>query len=239
MKKKQLAVDANPNPAGDPTPKTKAKVTTPNIPTKDADIDTLASNVSKKWADNPTFTLAWIDQSAFAEMSDSFSTNLNNRLTVGGSRPSKTQTLKQVNTSINGAVKEVKVYIEKKFKKANAAAQFGRYGIVKENGNYRLPKDNDKRKITLLLMAVAIEKDGFAAEEFGTTFWTDIISSFNTALDATSNTAQDISNKVSAKDTDKAKIHKVLIAITHLIYANYPDTSDAVLREWGFIKQNY
>ena len=237
MKKKQLAIDANPNPEGDTTPKTK--VTTPNIPTKDADIDALALKVSKKWADNPTFTLAWIDQPTFDGIANSFSTNLSSRLKVGGDRPSKTQTLKQINKSIDGAVKEVKVYVEKKFKKANAISQFGRYGIVQENGNYRLPKDNEKRKKALPLMAAAIATDGFANEEFGSDFWKGIISNFNDALEATSDTAQDISDMVSAKDTDKAKIHKVLIAIIHLIYANYPDTSDAVLRKWGFIKQNY
>jgi hypothetical protein len=44
---------------------------------------------------------------------------------------------------------------------------------------------------------------------------------------------------VAAKDTDRGKIEKALNAIIHLLNANYPDTIDKVLREWGFLKQNY
>ena len=62
---------------------------------------------------------------------------------------------------------------------------------------------------------------------------------FTAALKNTTDTTKNLSNKVAARGTDRQKIHSVLIAIRHLIYANYPDTCDQVLREWGFIKQNF
>ncbi len=238
MKKKQLAADANPSTGGEITPKTKAQKTS-NIPKKDSDFSTLALSVSAKWKLNPALILLWITQAAFEALANSYAGNLANRLSAGSSKPAQTQTLKQVNTQIDAAVTDVKTYIERKFKKANATAQFARYGIVKEGSNYRLPKDNDKRLLALPIIAAAIAADGFAAEEFGTAFWTATTSSFKTALKATTDTSKTVSNKVSAKDSDREQINKVLVAIGHLIAANYPDNKDAVMREWGFIKQNY
>jgi len=238
MKKKQLAADANPVNGGVVTPTTKGKKTK-SIPVKDADFSSLALSVNAKWKLFPTLTLLWITQAAYETLVNSFATNLANRLAVGSNRPSQTFSLAQINNQIDNAVTDVKIYITKKFKKANATAQFARYGIVKEGSHYRLPKDNDKRLLALPMMAAAIAADGFGDEEFGTAFWAATMSSFKTALKATADTSKAVSSKVSAKDSDREQINKVLVAIGHLITANYPDTKDAVMREWGFIKQNY
>ncbi len=165
-------------------------ISTGNFPKKDADFLTLAKAADTKWAATPALTLLWVDEPTFKTWVTSYDTGLAARLAVGSNRPSQTQTLAQVNKSIDTAVKDVKVYIEKKFKKANAAAQFSRYGIVQENKSYNLPKDNDKRKMALTLMKDAIAADGFGAEEFGTAFWTTTIASFNTALKTTTDTAK-------------------------------------------------
>lgn len=234
--KKQLSPEPT-TPTGGETPKTPKKVNL--IPTKNSDTLTLAKSVRDKWAATPALTLLWITQANYATLVGSFDTNLNARMQVGSGRGAQTQTLAQVNKKIDTAVGEVKTYIERKFKKANAAANFGRYGIITENKTYRLPKDNDKRLLALPLMQAAIAADGFGSEEFGTTFWTTIITDFKAALKASADTAKGISNKVAAKDTDIDKITKVLNCIIKLIEANYPDNTAETLREWGFIKQNY
>lgn len=222
------------------TPTTTSKKTTAkNIPRADADFLTLAKTVSAKWKATPALTLLWINQATYKTLVDDYDTHFNNRLAIGSNRSTNTQTLAQINREIDNAVESVKAYIIKKYKKANAVAQYGRYGIVKQNGNYRLPKDNDKRTAALPLMADAIKADGFTKEEFGSSFWTTIIKNFTTALNNSLTTTQNISNKVAAKTNVREKIHKVLIAIIQLINANYPDTSAKVLREWGFIKQNF
>ena len=235
MQKKQLSPEAN---AAGGSPSSK-KTAMSNMPKADADFLTLAKAVDAKWQATPTLKLLWIDQPTYKILVASYDANLGNRLSVGSGRTSQTKTLAQINKQIDAAVEEVKIYIIKKFKKANAAAQFAKYGIIKQSGSYRLPKDNDKRALALPLMAAAIIADGFGTEEFGTTFWKTITTNFTAALKNTIDTTKNLSNKVAAKGTDRQKIHSVLIAIRHLIYANYPDTCDQVLREWGFIKQNF
>jgi len=235
--KKQFATNSIDNGGALPTPKTPKK--TSLIPTKDADFLTIAKAVNTKWAGTPALTLLWLTQPNYATIVGSYDINLSARLAVGGNRQAQTQTLQQINKTINDAVKEVKVYIQKKFKKDNAEAQYSRYGIAYESKTYALPKDNDKRRMALSQMQAAIAADDFGSEEFGTAFWTNTITSFNAALGASKNTSKGISNKVAAKDTDRGKIEKALNAIIHLLNANYPDTIDKVLREWGFLKQNY
>jgi hypothetical protein len=235
--KKQFAPNATENRGATPTPKTPKKVNL--IPSKDADFLTVAKSVNIKWAATPTLILLWITQPIYSAIISSYDANLNTRVVVGGGRQAQTQTLQQINTTINNAVSNVKLYIQKKFKKPNAEAQYSRYGIAYENKTYTLPKDNDKRAIALSQMQIAIAADGFATEEFGTAFWTSTIASFTAAVAATGTTDKSVSNKVAAKDSDRAKVEKVLTAIIHLLQANYPDTTDNVLREWGFLKQNY
>ena len=235
--KKQFAVNATDNAGGEiPTTKTTRNVSL--IPTKDADFLTVAKAIRDKWAANPALTLLWLTQPNYAIMVNNYDLNLAARTTVGSGRQTQTQTLKQVNTSINDAVSNVKLYIQKKFKK-NAEPQYSRYGIILENKTYSLPKDNDKRLLALPLMQAAIVADGFDTEEFGTAFWASTITDFKNAFTASSNTTKGISGKVAAKDGDIEKIRKALEAIIHLLQANYPDTIDNTLREWGFIKQNY
>lgn len=235
MKTKQLAADATPATGGE-TPNTK-KVQL--IPTKDADLATVAKAADDKWATIPTLILLWITEPAFKALVISFTSNRTARLAAGGSREAQTYTLKDVNKQIDAGVKEVKAYLRKKFKQADTA-QYARYGIEKTGtGTYLFPKDNDKRLEAIPLMQAAIIADGFGAEEFGTTFWTGVNTNFTAAYTATTSTTKNISKKVAGKDADKAQIIKVLKSLIKLIEANYPDTSDAELRNWGFIKQNY
>lgn len=235
MQNKQFSSEANATSGGGASKKTAIS----NIPKADADFLTLAKAVDTKWQATPALKLLWIDQATYKTLVTSYDANLGNRLSVGSGRNAQTKALEQINKQIDAAVEEVKTYIIKKFKKANAPAQFAKYGIVKQNSSYRLPKDNDKRALALPLMAAAIAADGFGTEECGTTFWKTITTNFTAALKSTIDTTKSLSSKVAAKSTDRQKIHSVLIAIRHLIYANYPDTSDKVLREWGFIKQNF
>ena len=235
--KKQFAINATDGSGETPTPKTTRKVSL--IPRKNADLLTLAKSVNTKWAATPALTLLWITQPNYATIVNGYDTNLAARLAVGGGRQAQTQTLQQVNKNIDTAVSNVKLYIDKKFKKANAIAQYSRYGIVQENKTYILPRDNDKRLLALPLMQAAIIADGFATEEFGTTFWTNTVTDFKAAFTTSGTTTKSISSKVVAKDTDIEKIKKALDCIVHLLQANYPDTYEAELRNWGFIKQNY
>ena len=208
-------------------------------PKADSDFSTVITSVNAAWKTNTQIKLLWITQADFEAMVTDFNQSLQLRKMDGGNRPSQTNTLKKLNAQIDTGMQEVKTYIEYKFKKANAIAQYARYGIVKENGSYGLSRDNDERFKSLPLMVAAIAADGFGNEEFGTAFWTGILQDFTTALKAASTTDGKVTGSVSAKDQTKKQIIKVMNALRLVLQGNYPDTYKAVYREWGWQKEKY
>jgi len=232
---KQLSPDAAPS-TGSGATNTSSTSSSGNIPTKDADFLHTMEAVAAKWGTNSWLTLQWVTQSQFVSMTVDYRNAFTQKNSSTSSRTTITSTLKTLDKQIDDAVTEVKVYIEKKFKKANAIAQFSRYGIVKEGKNYRLSKDRDNRLEALPLMQAAITKDGFDAEEYGKTFWESITANYKTALDAANKTDSTASVKVASKNVLKKQLTKVSVALLSVIKGNFPDTYTSVNREWGWKK---
>jgi hypothetical protein len=209
------------------------------IPAADVDFMDVAKAVAASWLANPNFTLLWKKSSDFDNEVQTYATSLDSRLSTGSVRPGQTFTLKQLDKKINDAVTEVKVYIQKKYNKANAPAQFTRFGIVKENGAFIFSRDRNNRKAAFKLMIAAIAAEGFGAEEYGTAFWTALQADYDAALTAASNTIGNVSEKVATKNQQKLAIKKVLTSLLLIIKGNYPDTYKEMYRKWGWKKESY
>jgi hypothetical protein len=209
------------------------------IPIADVDFMDVAKTVATSWLANPPITLLWKNSGDFDKEVQAYTTSLGSRLNTGSVRPGQTLTLKQLDKKVNDAITEVKVYIEKKYKKANAQAQFTRFGIVKENGAFIFSRDRNNRKAAFDLMIAAIAAEGFGAEEYGTAFWTSLQTDYNAALTAASTTTGDVSEKVATKNQQKLAIKKVLTNLLLVLKANYPDTYKEMYRKWGWKKESY
>lgn len=227
------APDAATGGAGSKPVKTSA------LPASDVDFMDVAKAVALTWAANPGITLVWKKAPDFNKEVMAYAEALGSRQESGSKRPSLTQTLQQLDKKIDEAVTEVKLYIAKKFKKANATAQFARYGIVKENTAYVLSRDRNNRNSSLKLMADAIQADGFAGEEYGKDFWAAMQTDYAAALQLASNTTGDISGKVATKNQQKQAIKKVMKSLRLVLEGNYPDTYPEVYRLWGWKKESY
>src|SRR4051812_3906980 len=225
--------------AGNGIPVAEAKTSTSYTPDTDVDFLAVAEDVNAKWVDTPGITLLWITQPQFSEIVTFYRNSFSNRASSGSNRPSQTQRLRQSDEIINNAASEVKTYIERKFKKKNAAAQFPRYGIVKENANYRLPSDRDARKEALSLMISAINADGFADEEFGNAFWTGMKEDYNDAHQTAKSTDVSVTNGVAGKNEARKQINKVFTALRFVLRGHYPDIYQSIYREWGWQKENF
>lgn len=234
--KKHLHPDAETPAAGNGARKLNARAI---IPTADIDFKDVAKNVANTWLNNPDIKLIWKKTPDFLQEVLDYETALTSRKATGSLRPGQSQTLDQLDKQVDTAVTELKVYIQKKFKKEFAQAQFARYGIVKEGSTYRLSKDRNNRLEAFKLMIPAITADGFDNEEYGKTFWTDMQTNYSAALDATNNTSGDISGKVATKNEHKKAIKKVLSSLLLIIKGNYPDTFESVYRNWGWRKESY
>jgi hypothetical protein len=209
------------------------------MPAADVDFMDVAQTVATSWLANPPITLLWKTSTDFDKDVQAYVASLGSRLNTGSVRPGQTLTLKQLDKQVNDAVTEVKVYIEKKYKKANASAQFTRFGIIKENGAFIFSRDRNNRKAAFNLMIAAIAAEGFGAEEYGTAFWTALQTDYNAALAAASNSTGDVSEKVATKNQQKLAIKKVLTNLLLVLRGNYPDTYKEMYRKWGWKKESY
>ncbi len=222
---------------GGPQPQTTNP--TEAIPAADVDFMDVAKTVAASWLANPAITLLWKTSGDFDKEVQNYAISLGSRISTGSVRPGQTLTLKQLDKKVNDAVTEVKVYIEKKFKKANATAQFARYGIVRENESYIFSRDRNNRKAAFELMIAAIAADGFGTEEYGTAFWTALQTDYAAALALASTTTGDVSEKVATKNQQKLAIKKVLTNLLLVLRANYPETYAEIYRKWGWKKESY
>jgi hypothetical protein len=212
---------------------------TGSMPDRDIDLMDVSKNVSDSWIANPQITLLWKNSATFKKEVDSYADNLVDRIDTGTKRPGVTLSLMQQDKQIDEGVTEVKIYIAKKFKKANAPAQYPRYGIVKVGDTYKMSLDRNQRKATLGLMVKAIAEDGFGEEEYGSNFWKAIQADYTASVDAAGANAGNVSEKVATKKMQKRGIRKVLKALRKALEANYPDTYREMLRKWGWQKERH
>jgi len=73
---------------------------------------------------------------------------------------------------------------------------------------------------------------------YGLDYWTAIADEYETLTTTSKESAGNISRKASDKNILKAELRKTLNALILLIKANFPDNYAAILREWGFLKEN-
>ncbi|TDP58689.1 hypothetical protein [Flavobacterium dankookense] len=210
-----------------------------NVPTSDIDLGKVVTDVSATWLTKPELTLLWTNQIAFNDTAVDYNKDLTERLALGGDRPQITQTIKDLDVTINEHLSYVKDMITKKYKKKNATSYYPAFGIVYRNKRYAIPSDQNTRLASLKLMLSGLVAHGFEADEFGTAFWQPIHDQYELFVNNASTTDGNVSAKVSSKNTYKKELNKTLRALINLIKANYPDTYKAELRTWGFQKEKY
>jgi hypothetical protein len=233
---KYLHPDAAPGTGGEDNGK---PTSTRIIPQADVDFMDLAKNVATNWLANPAITLIWKTPADFQKEVNNYEVELTSRKSTGSLLPGQVLTLKQMDKQINDAVKDVKIYIQRKFKKANAEAQYARYGITREYKTFIISRDRNNRRDALKLMIAAIEADGFGAEEYGTAFWTDMQTNYSAAINAAGTTAGDVSIKVAGKNRLKKDIKTVLSSLLLVLKGNYPETYPGIYRDWGWQKERF
>ena len=96
-----------------------------------------------------------------------------------------------------------------------------------------------KTLIILILAALAANssaQDVPSNEKYGKTFWDNLLLNYTQLLADATATDGSVSQDVGNKNQLRIELTEVLNSIINLLQANYPKTSDAELRNWGFQK---
>jgi hypothetical protein len=209
-----------------------------NVPRADADFANVVNEVATRWTATTSITLLWTTSAAFLTKASAFNTELSKRNDIGSSRPQITDRLKELDVTIDNAVPYVKSYLLEMFKKSSKS-YYPSFGIEHKSNKYIIPRDRNNRSEALRLIIKGIEDNGLGAKEFGTTFWTEIKTEYDSLLGKATSTDGTVSIKVSTKNELKKELKKVLNSLILVIKGNYPDTYKSELRSWGFQKEKY
>ncbi|MDR1678445.1 MAG: hypothetical protein LBR81_01545 [Prevotellaceae bacterium] len=210
-----------------------------NLPGKEADLNTVATEVAAVWVKHPKITLLWTDAEKFEQAVTTFGTSYAEREDAKGTRQGVTQSLKELNSEINNSVEQLKVYLAATYSKKTAAAHYASLGIVKEKSGYKLPVDNDRRLYAMEQLIKGLEQHGLSEGKLGTAYWREIATRFAQLKKQAAEADKNSARHVSIKAEQKVQIRKTLNALISVIKGNYPDTWKEELRVWGFQKEKY
>ncbi len=228
------------NPGSNPNePKENDGSALSNIPRSDLDFLRVAKAVSAAWDNNHSITLAYIDSNSFMALVNSYENSLLSKIDVASRRPVITNQLEKLDEQIDEGIKYIKVYLNDKYGLEDSSSHYANYGIVKVKDKWLLPKDRDIRKEALPRIITAITEDGFGNKPFGLQYWNPINNQYPALMLQADSNDSTVSSKVSEKNLSKNGIKKVLNSLILVLKGNYPDSYQAVLREWGFMKEKY
>lgn len=214
------------------------------IPKNDAALAEVARLLAATWGRESWFTLRWISQAAFAQLVADFTAGLTEKRSAATARTPQSQRLQELDDEMDEGLRILKKYVneDSNYDKARTDARLPAFGLVatSKGGGLRLSADRDKRLTSLRdLLLPAVAKAPFAEREYGTAFWQARCDEYGTLLGQTSGLAGKVSKSVSQKDAAKQELRKVLQAVVYALKAHFPDTFEAELRGWGFLKESY
>ena len=210
-----------------------------NVPTREADLITVAKDVHKSWDKYPDFKLKWITLTEFKASITQFVDSFKGRSEAKGMRSEVSNDMRKINTEINQSVEIVKGYIMERYTQKEAPVYYAQFGITKVGNGYRLPNDNDKRRLALSQMLSGINSNGMNDKTYGQAYWTKIKDDFAQIFVKSRDTDTESKVHVNSKTAQRTIIRKTINALIFLIRANYPDTYKDELRKWGFQKEKY
>jgi hypothetical protein len=136
-------------------------------------------------------------------------------------------------------VKQVKNYIEEKYRTANAPAYFPRYGIVKENGTFQLPRDRNERLEAFAQMLAGLLADGLGDKEFGTTYCDSNEESVRHCPPRFQRHRQQRIYRRGFQEWPEGRDQKSAPRPALCAARQLPDTYAAEYRAWGLQKEDY
>ncbi len=220
-------------------PDKKKPVKTDIVPAADIDLGAVVTSVGAKWLANPWLTLLWLTVAKFVADAANYNAILEQRLNKGAARPQVGRALQNLEKQMDGVIAYVKGYILDRYKKGNEKSYYPSFGFVHQTDHWEFPTDRNRRVASLKLMVEAIRANGFEEEEYGTEYWSRMLSDYETLVNQSNIVDGEISVKVGDKNVLKKDLKKGLRALVGVIKSNYPDTYKQELRDWGFQKEKY
>ncbi|MBC7449492.1 MAG: hypothetical protein H7330_15685 [Hymenobacteraceae bacterium] len=214
------------------------------IPQSDASLFDVGSGVEARWTAVPALTLLWLTRAAYSTALADFGTNLTEKRRVAAERSPGVERLVELDDVAEDALPFLRGYIDEEAgSKTKGKAQYTAHGLEQKGKRYRWAIDRNERvkgvQMLLAKLGTGASALPYANRKYGAAFWQAWLAEYKPLVEKSGADAGTVSHKVSRKDEAKKTVRKALQAIIFLLKANYPDTFEAELRQWGFRKESY
>ncbi|RYU81008.1 hypothetical protein [Hymenobacter persicinus] len=200
-------------------------------------LSAVATTAAGAWTNADLPGLLWLSKAEFSTAAGAFATACAAADAAGDARSPQSARLRALDKLLDKGLGFVKGYLHED--KDDETAYYGDFGIEKLNKNYRLPKGRTERVVALGKLQAALVKYKYDKKKYGTAYWAPLATEYAALVQQSTGTAGERSGKVSDKVQGEQKLRKALRALIHHLKANYPDTFEAKLREFGFQKESY
>ena len=207
------------------------------IPSRNAEIAALGVRVVTIWANHPTLDLGWITQTDAVTLTTNYDSIILQTSQTAGSERVKAQTMRVLDETIDSNLTYLKQLIGIEYGKNASFTHYASFGIKKENGGYVIPRDRDDRIEALRLMVSELATAPFSGSTYGLAFWQNILTQYEAAKDDLESETVKLSGDVTDKSKLRNEVLKLLKSMKYLIMANYPDTYDRALRDFGYLDE--
>lgn len=228
-----------PAEAGQPKP-TPKPASRPALPRAELALAELALLAADEWLLRPQLTLVWTSSAAFKQLATDFRASITTTEGTGDGLAPQSNRLGVLDTSINEKLRYVKNALSIQYdEEDDGRPYYPEFGIVKEQGTWRLPTDRIERAKSLKKLVEALPKHGLDKQKYGTDFWQPIANEYNQLTRGQAKDKGTRSLGVADKGTLREDVETVLEALKNLLKANYPKTHKAEKRKFGFLKETY
>lgn len=210
-----------------------------SIPSKDADLQSVADSVVVKWEEETWFTIRYKKQPDFATEVARYDELLQQRTTAGGGSRGLSSDMHELDKEADDALPYVKNFVFGIYGPKLAKDHYGEFGIEHHKDEWELPYDRHRRTLSFQTMIDGLTKNKITTGNYSAAWWTEYVTRYNAALASSEGGAKDISGYVGELNQLRTSIRRTLQSVLRILEGNYPDTFEQVRREWGFLKDRY
>jgi len=209
-----------------------------NLPRSDFDVLKVAKDVLIKWKESG-LVLIYTNPVVFENTVSNYEVKLAEGRSAASERSPKVERIKQLRKIISANLFRIKNYVANDFGQSAASSHYASFGIQHIRKSYDFPSDQEEVKRALAELLNGLDKYGYADFKFGRDFWLPIYEEYTQLIETKNITVGTKSSKSGDKNVLKEQVNKVVHSIYYLLIANYPDTWEQVIRDWGFRRERY
>lgn len=228
----------SPSSTGGAAPGPAAAKTRPSLPAGELELATLALAAADAWDDSPLPALLWCSKAQLRTGGTAFKASVGTAGLAGDALSPAAARLAELDREIDNSLQYVKNYL-KEAHEDKAKSHYPAFGINRQKGGWKLRSARPARVEDLTKLVAALKTSDYDKSKFGTAFWAGILKEYAPLAELSGSARGTDSVEASAKNVLEAPLRKQLRALRQHIKTNFPATSAAELRRFGYLQESF